>query len=103
MQQVIFCTCPDQASAEVIANQLVTMQLAACVNILPNLVSIYQWQGNVQKDNEVLMMIKSDQQHFAALATCIKQNHPYDVPEVIALDIQQGDNDYLNWINQSLK
>jgi periplasmic divalent cation tolerance protein len=103
MYQVILCTCPTTAIAQEIAEHLVTEKLAACVNILPNIISVYRWQENVVSETEVQLLIKTKAANFAQLNDRVKQLHPYDTPEVIALNIQQGDHQYLNWINESLK
>ncbi len=103
MYQVTLCTCPTMVIAQNIAEQLVTEKLAACVNILPNISSVYRWQGNIVSDTEIQLFIKSKIECFDLLNDRIKQLHPYDTPEVIALNIQQGDHQYLNWINESLK
>ncbi len=101
--QLVLTTCPDEHIAKNIAQHLVTEKLAACVNILPNITSIYHWQGEIQCDNEVQLLIKTDSEKFALLNAQINELHPYDVVEVIALNIQQGDNHYLNWIREYLK
>ncbi|WP_019026450.1 divalent-cation tolerance protein CutA [Colwellia piezophila] len=103
MYQLVLTTCPDEMVAQNIAKQLVIEKLAACVNIVPNITSIYSWQGELHCDNEVQLLIKTDENKFAALNERINQLHPYDVVEVIALNIQQGDKHYLNWITNSLK
>ncbi|ALO33897.1 cation tolerance protein CutA [Colwellia sp. MT41] len=103
MYQLVLTTCPNETVAKNIAQQLVTEKLAACVNIIPNITSVYYWQGELQCDNEVQLLIKTDENTFAALNKRINQLHPYDVVEVIALNIQQGDKHYLNWISNSLK
>ena len=103
MYQLVLTTCPNETVAENIAQQLVTEKLAACVNIIPNITSIYSWQGEIHCDNEVQLLIKTDEKTFATLNERINQLHPYDVVEVIALNIQQGDQHYLNWITNSLK
>ncbi|MGB1263428.1 MAG: divalent-cation tolerance protein CutA [Cognaticolwellia sp.] len=103
MYQIILCTCPTMAIAQDIAQHLVTEKLAACVNILPNITSVYRWQDNVVSETEVQLLIKSKTTLFDLLNNRIKQLHPYDTPEVIALNIQQGDSQYLNWINECLK
>ncbi|AZQ83145.1 divalent-cation tolerance protein CutA [Colwellia sp. Arc7-635] len=103
MYQVTLCTCPTMTIAQDIAQQLVTEKLAACVSILPGVVSVYRWQDNVVSETEVQLLIKSKSTYFDLLNDRIKQLHPYDTPEVIALNIQQGDHQYLNWINESLK
>ncbi|MGB2741429.1 MAG: divalent-cation tolerance protein CutA [Cognaticolwellia sp.] len=103
MYQVTLCTCPTIVIAQSIAEQLVTEKLAACINILPNIISVYRWQENVVSETEVQLFIKSKSENFDLLNDRIRQLHPYDTPEVIALNIQQGDHQYLNWINESLK
>lgn len=103
MYQLVLTTCPNQSVAKDIAKHLVTEKLAACVNIIDNITSVYSWQDKLQCDNEVQLLIKTEEQKFAALNQRINHLHPYDVVEVIALNIQQGDKQYLNWISNSLK
>ncbi|PPC91729.1 MAG: divalent-cation tolerance protein CutA [Methylobacter sp.] len=97
--QIILCTCPDQCSAETIAHLLIERHLAACVNILPGLTSIYRWQNTVETAQEHLLLIKSNRQGFPAIETLIKENHPYQIPEIIALPIENGSREYLQWID----
>ena len=103
MVQLVLTTCPNEAVAKDIAQQLVTEKLAACVNIVPNITSVYYWQGELHCDNEVQLLIKTVNTKFDTLNTRINELHPYDVVEVIALNIQQGDKHYLNWITELLK
>lgn len=103
MFQLVLTTCPDEMVAQSIAKQLVTEKLAACVNIAPNITSVYCWEGELNCDTEVQLIIKTTQGKFEHLNRRINQLHPYDVVEVIALNIQQGDKHYLNWITNSLK
>ncbi|XP_022700879.1 divalent-cation tolerance protein CutA-like isoform X1 [Varroa jacobsoni] len=77
---------------------LVENRLAACVNIIPGLTSIYRWKGTIEKDNEVLLMIKSPSASLANLTTFVKSLHPYEVCEIISLPIQQGNPDYLQFL-----
>jgi len=100
--QLVICTCPDKNSASSIAENIVAQRLAACVNILPGIQSIYQWQGNVESAQEYLMLIKSHRDKFSALQNSIVSMHPYEVPEIIALDISQGFPEYLNWLGSSI-
>ena len=102
MYQVVLSTCPTTEVAEQLASQLVTEKLAACVNILPKIKSIYQWQGKIVQDQEVQLLIKTDSELFQALCDKINQLHPYDVPEIIALEITQSSHAYLQWIDESL-
>jgi periplasmic divalent cation tolerance protein len=96
---VVFVTAPDQEVAGVIATTLVEKRIAACVNILPEMRSIYRWEDEIHDDREVLMIIKTREDLFDPdLTTCIKQLHPYQVPEIIAVPIKMGEKTYLDWI-----
>jgi len=99
---VVYCTCPDQQTAEAIANHLVAEQLAACVNIMPALTSVYRWQGQIEQSVEAMLMIKTRADGYPALEQRIKDQHPYEVPEIIALPVVRGISDYLAWIDASL-
>lgn len=99
---VALCTCPDQATAEKLADLLVAEQLAACVNILPGIQSVYQWQGKIEHDPELLLVIKTRRDGFASLEQAIRQHHPYELPEVIAVTIEDASAAYLAWIDQSM-
>jgi periplasmic divalent cation tolerance protein len=102
MHQLILCTCPDAGTADRLAAALIAERLAACVNILPGLKSVYEWQGVVETAQEHLLIIKSHQQRFAAVEAAIKKLHPYELPEIIALAIGNGSAEYLKWINSCL-
>jgi periplasmic divalent cation tolerance protein len=95
---IVCCTCPDAETASRLAGRLVEEGLAACVNLIPGLTSIYSWQGDVQRDPEVLMLIKTRGERFDALADRLRELHPYDLPEIIATPIVAGLPDYLNWV-----
>ena len=103
MKLVVYCTCPDSQVAERIARQLVEKKLSACVNLLPQVTSVFQWEGGVEQESEVLLLIKSDTQHFAALEESIKEMHPHEVPEIIGVPVATGSADYMNWIDQCLR
>lgn len=100
--QLLLCTCPDKLTAEKIARFIVEQQLAACVNVLPSVTSIYRWQNAIEQADEVLLLIKAKASVYAELEQTIKANHPYDVPEIIALEIKQGLPSYLQWIDSCL-
>lgn len=95
---VVLCTCPDEASAERIASALVEERLAACVNCVPGIASTYRWQGKVDRAHECLLLIKTTSERFDALRERIVALHPYELPEVIAVDIALGHAPYLAWI-----
>ena len=99
---VILCTCPNEEVASQLASGLVGEQLAACVNILPGIRSIYRWQGVVSDDAEVLIVIKSLASRFDELEAWLLAQHPYDVPEVVALPAEKVSAKYLAWIEASL-
>ncbi len=95
-----YCTCPDAASAQRIAETLVTERLAACVNQLPGIRSTYRWQEAVHTDNEELLLIKTTDTRLAALERRLLELHPYEVPELIAVPVAQGHEAYLDWVRQ---
>ena len=98
--RLVLCTCPDQECATRIAERLVEERLAACVSLVPGLTSIYRWQGGIQRDAEVLLLIKTVAGRFDALAATLCALHPYEVPEIIALPITAGLPDYLTWMTR---
>lgn len=97
---LIFCSCPDQKEAERIAGHLVDERLAACVSISAPMTSIYTWQGTQERAEEIVLMIKSTQQRYSELEKRIVTLHPYELPEIIAVPVEQGLPGYLNWVNQ---
>lgn len=92
------CTCPDLEVAEQLAESLVQEGLAACVNLVPGLTSVYRWEGAVARDTEVLLLIKTTEECLAAVAAHIEREHPYDLPELIAYPIVAGLPTYLDWV-----
>jgi len=100
---ITLCTCPSQATAEEIASSLVEQGVAACINIIPTITSIYKWQGKLEKANEVLMLIKTDQSRYQDLERALTILHPYELPEIIAVPVEQGLAGYLNWVTQCTK
>jgi len=99
---VIFITVPSIDIGQQIADKLVEEKLAACVNITSKINSVYFWQGNIEKDDEFLLIIKSRKDKFEKLEKTVKKIHPYSVPEIIAMPIVLGSKDYLNWIDETL-
>ena len=100
---VVYVTCPDRATATSLADALVTERLAACVNMVPGIDSVFWWEGRLDRAQEVLLIIKTTRRRLAALTKAVRQRHPYDVPEVIALPIQAGHPPYLAWVRQSVR
>ena len=102
MEEVVLITAPNQEVAKTIARALVEERLAACVNILPGLTSIYRWQGEVAEDQEVLLIIKTTTFAFPRLKERVLALHPYTVPEIIALPIAEGHGAYLDWLRENV-
>ena len=100
--QIVLCTCPDRAVALELAGALVRGRLAACVNVIDRVTSVYEWEGNIQTDGEVLLVIKSRADRFDALHDAIVTGHPYELPEIIAVAVNSGSQGYLEWIDQCL-
>ncbi|MFZ2726035.1 MAG: divalent-cation tolerance protein CutA [Methylococcaceae bacterium] len=98
-QQLILCTCPNHETAQSLARLLVENRLAACVNIVPSITSVYAWQGQIEIAQEQLLLIKANQSAYQAIETLLKDKHPYELPEIIAVAIERGLCDYLNWID----
>ena len=94
---VIFCTCPP-ADASRIARALVTRRLCACVNIVGGVVSVYRWQDKLEEEGESLLVIKGTESGFEDLRQALVELHPYDVPEVVCLDVKDGHGPYLDWV-----
>lgn len=100
---VVLCTVGSGEDAERIARELVGRRLAACVNLVPGLVSVYRWQGRVEREPEHLLVIKTRAERFEALREAIVAMHPYQVPEVIALPIEGGHAPYLEWLDKNVR
>jgi periplasmic divalent cation tolerance protein len=99
MQTLLVITnCPDEESANTIALALVEERLAACVNILPRVQSIYRWKGTVESMTEIPLLIKSTAANYPALENAIRDRHPHEVPEIIALPVERGLPAYLDWV-----
>lgn len=99
---IVFCNAPDRDCAEKIANRLMECRLAACVNILAPCQSVYRWQGRVEHEQEVPLLIKTTRDAYAGLEAEIRALHPYELPEVLALPIDQGLPAYLAWLESEV-
>ncbi|MEW6620252.1 MAG: divalent-cation tolerance protein CutA [bacterium] len=100
---VVLITTPQTEEATKIANKLVEDKIAACVNIIPHIHSIFWWENKIDKSAESLLIIKTRKSLLKKLITMVKKVHSYTVPEIIALPIIGGNEDYLRWLNESVK
>jgi periplasmic divalent cation tolerance protein len=99
---LVLCSCPTIDSARELAGGLVEQRQAACVSILPGLTSVYAWKGKIESAEESLLLIKTRLANFSELERFIKQQHPYEVPEILAIPFQAGSSDYLAWLRESV-
>jgi len=98
---LVLCTCPGDTVAAEISTALIEQELAACVNRVPGVKSWYRWKGHLEKDEEVLLLVKTTAARYPEVEAMVRRLHPYDVPEVIALPIVAGSEAYLRWISQA--
>ncbi len=95
---LVLTSYPDHEGAQLLAQRLIEQRLAACVNILPTMTSIYEWKGQLESGTEHLLMIKTRKKDYDVLSQEISQQHPYELPEIIAFPIEAGLDGYLKWI-----
>lgn len=97
---LVLCTCPDQHTASRLAHDLVAQQLAACVSISAPVTSVYRWQGKVEQASEVQLYIKTTVETYPALERSLQEQHPYELPEIVAIPLTAGLPDYLEWVRE---
>ncbi len=102
-ETLTFVTCKDLKQAKGIARALVKERLAACVNVVPGVASIYAWEGKLEESREVLLVIKSRRALSGRLASRVRALHSYSVPEVVTVPIASGNPDYLRWVRESTR
>jgi periplasmic divalent cation tolerance protein len=102
-KRIVLSTAGTEAEAHKIARYLVEHQLAACVNIVPQIESVYRWQGKMESSREWLLLIKTTAENFSSVSAAISDLHSYDLPECIAISIQDGCPAYLQWIEDATK
>lgn len=95
---IIFTTYPDAETALATAKHIVREHLAACVNVLPRMTSVYEWRGEARTDTEHLLLVKTTASRYPALEAAILDAHPYELPEIVATPIARGLEGYLEWI-----
>ena len=100
---IVLCTVPDRETAEEIANILIADNLAACVNIVPGVTSVYRWENRIEQAEELILVIKTGNRAYKPLQDKINDLHPYELPEIIAVSVQDGLPAYLDWLTQSLE
>ena len=100
---VVLVTVGNAATARALGETLVGEELAACVNVVPGILSIYRWQGAVERSDELLCLVKTTRAGFERLRARIVELHPYDVPEILALPVEAGHAAYLDWIAASVR
>jgi periplasmic divalent cation tolerance protein len=100
---IVFSTVDSKDSADKIAETLVAEKLAACVNVVGPISSVYWWEGKIEKSEEYLLIIKSRRDLLNALMRRLKEAHPYKVPEILAVKVDRGNEDYLAWIDESVR
>jgi len=100
---LVLSTVGSAADGERIARALVERRLAACVNLLPGVLSVYRWQGEVRQEQEWLLLVKTREQALPSLRAALVSLHPYELPELVALPISAGHEPYLRWIDDSLE
>ena len=99
---IVLTTTPTIKEAEILAEKILEKRLAACVQILPQMISVYIWEGKVQKENEYLMLIKTLPEKWEELRDFIAANHSYDVPEIVSIDAAKVSQSYLDWATKAL-
>ena len=99
----VFITAPTRAEADQIAEMLVQTQLAACVQILPEIDSVYRWQGSIERQKEVLLIAKTTSDCFVELEAKVKAIHSYDTPEIVATPLTDGSHGYLEWLKANVR
>ena len=102
-KRVILSTVGSEDEARKIAHHLVEHKLAACVNIVPRIESVYRWQGKVESNREYLLLIKTSSEKVPQVSDAIRELHSYDLPECIVLAVEDGSSEYLQWVEESLK
>lgn len=96
--RIVFCTIDSAEAARSLARRLVEERLAACVNIIGNVTSVYKWEGRIEEDAELLLVIKTRDGRLRELMDRIGELHPYDVPEILSWPVQEGSRPYLDWV-----
>ncbi|HOW27566.1 MAG TPA: divalent-cation tolerance protein CutA [Elusimicrobiota bacterium] len=100
---VVFVTVSSRREAEKVSRLVVGKKLAACVNIVPGVRSLYRWKGRIETSPEILLIMKTESSRMKRLIAAVRSAHSYSVPEIIALPVLSGHKDYLDWVSESLR
>lgn len=100
---IVLTTTPTEEEAEQLASQMVEQKLAACVQVLPNIKSIYFWEGRIQKEGENLLLIKTLDDRYSDLEKFILEHHSYEIPEIVALNSEHVSGSYLKWLSEFIR
>ena len=97
---LVMCAFPSAEEARQIGTQLLQLQVAACVNLIPQVESVFRWKGEIQSESEVLALIKTTRDNYQEIEARIQELHPYDIPAVISVPVEKGASAYLNWVSE---
>lgn len=100
--RLLYTTFPDEASAKEASEKLLDAKLIACANLLPQMASFYRWKGKIERESEVVLLLKTTQDQFNAIDKWMKHHHPYDCPCLLSFSIEQGKAEYLAWIQENV-
>ena len=100
---VVLTTTPTKTEADILAAKIVEARLAACVQVLPEMTSVYEWNGEIRRDAEHLLLIKTLPEKWDELVAFVVANHSYEVPEIVGIDAEKVSGPYLDWINKLLR
>jgi periplasmic divalent cation tolerance protein len=100
---LILCTVPDRETGLKLSRSLLKQGLAACINLTSPITSVYHWQGHLEESEEILLLIKTTTQQYKDVEAVLRAQHPYELPEIIAVPVEQGLEDYLNWVERCIK
>lgn len=99
---IVLTATPDKKTAKKLADRLVRKKIASCVSILDGLFSIYRWKGKIEHAHEALLFIKSSKRHYKAIEDYLRKEHPYELPEIVKLTMDEANREYLSWLQENL-
>ena len=99
---LVYCPCPDLSEAKRLGHVLLDARLAGCINILPNMVSLYEWQGSREEAQEAVLIAKTTAENAAAVRSCLQEEHPYDLPAILVLALADVNAEYRDWLMERM-